>query len=59
MESPKKILMGMTLAELKAVAGQLGMPAFTGKQMAEWLYKRQVKPISLKPTGLNCLKFTK
>lgn len=45
MESPKKILMGMTLAELKAVAGQLGMPAFTGKQMAEWLYKRQVKTI--------------
>lgn len=45
MESPKKILMGMTLAELKAVAGQLGMPAFTGKQIAEWLYKRQVKTI--------------
>lgn len=38
-------LLGMTLAELKAVATQLDMPAFTGKQIATWLYDRHVKDI--------------
>lgn len=35
----------MTLTELKTVATHLGMPAFTGKQMATWLYDRHVKDI--------------
>lgn len=35
----------MTLTELKAVATHLGMPTFTGKQMATWLYDRHVKDI--------------
>ena len=35
-------LMGMSLAELKGVAQELGMPAFTGTQMAQWLYQRHV-----------------
>ena len=45
MEIAKTPLLGMTLIELKDVANQLGMPAFTGGQMAKWLYQRQVKSI--------------
>ena len=35
----------MTLAELKDVARQMGMPAFAGGQMARWLYQRHVATI--------------
>ncbi len=35
----------MNLDRLKGVATALGMPAFTGKQIAEWLYKRHVTSI--------------
>ncbi|WP_278581992.1 23S rRNA (adenine(2503)-C(2))-methyltransferase RlmN [Prevotella denticola] len=45
METVKKYLLGMTLGELKEVAKSLGMPAFTGGQMAKWLYTQQVKSI--------------
>lgn len=45
METAKKYLLGMTLGELKEVAKSLGMPAFTGGQMAKWLYTQQVKSI--------------
>lgn len=38
-------LLGMSLAELKDVAKQLGMPAFTGGQMAKWLYVRHVRSV--------------
>lgn len=41
----KKILLGMTSAELKDVAKSLGMPAFAGDQMAKWLYERHVRSI--------------
>ncbi len=41
----KKILLGLTLDELKAVAKELGMPAFTGTQIAKWIYERRVKSI--------------
>lgn len=37
--------MGQTLAELKEVALQLGMPVFTGGQMAKWLYGKGVRDI--------------
>lgn len=37
--------MGMTLAQLKGVAKELGMPAFTGGQMAKWLYTQHVDSI--------------
>ena len=37
--------MGMSLYELKEVAKSLGMPAFTGGQMAKWLYTQHVKSI--------------
>ena len=41
----KKTLLGLTLDELKDVARQLGMPAFTGSQIAKWIYERRVKSI--------------
>ena len=45
MNNEKKYLLGLTLAELKQVAKDLGMPAFTGGQMAKWLYQQHVKSI--------------
>lgn len=41
----KKTLLGLTLDELKDVARQLGMPAFTGSQIAKWIYECRVKSI--------------
>ena len=35
----------MTPAELKALVASLGMPAFTAKQVAQWLYVKHVKSI--------------
>jgi len=34
-------LVGKTLDELKTVVTELGMPAFTAKQLSEWLYKKR------------------
>lgn len=34
-------LVGKTLEELKIVVSEMGMPAFTAKQLAEWLYKKR------------------
>lgn len=45
MNEDKKYLLGMTLAELKEAVKALGMPAFTGTQIAKWLYDRHVKSI--------------
>ena len=45
MNGAKKTLLGMTLAELKGLAKELGMPAFTGGQMAKWLYTQHVTDI--------------
>ena len=41
----KKKLLGMTLDELKAVATEVGLPAFAAKQMASWLYDKHVTRI--------------
>jgi len=38
----KIALVGKTLDELKAIVSELGMPAFTAKQISEWLYKKRV-----------------
>lgn len=38
-------LLGKTLDELHAVAESLGMPRFTAKQMAQWLYVKRVRSI--------------
>ena len=35
-------LFGKTLEELKVVSQKLGLPSFTGNQLAEWLYKKEV-----------------
>ena len=35
-------LLGKNLAELQAVAAEVGLPRFAGKQLAEWLYVRRV-----------------
>lgn len=45
MNGAKKRLIGMTLPELKAMAVELGMPAFTGGQIAQWLYAKRVASI--------------
>lgn len=36
-------LVGMTLAQLQDVVKSLGMPRFTAKQLAEWLYMHRAK----------------
>lgn len=38
-------LFGKTLNELTSVATELGLPRFTGKQMAEWLYQKDISSI--------------
>ena len=55
-----EVLLGKTLAELQAVAQEVGLPRFAGKQLAEWLYVRrattfdEMTNISLK--GRDALK---
>ena len=41
----KKPLLGLTPAELKIIASEMGMPAFTAKQVAQWLYTKHVATI--------------
>jgi len=45
MESEKKQLIGMNLAELKSAVKELGMPQFTASQIAKWLYQQHVGSI--------------
>ena len=42
----QRVLMGMTTGELREAVRQLGMPAFTGGQIAQWLYQKHVTDIS-------------
>ncbi len=42
MNSTKKPLLGLTTEELKHISAGLGLPAFTGGQMARWLYQHHV-----------------
>ena len=42
----KPALFGKTLAELTAIAVELGLPKFTGKQLADWLYKKEIDSIA-------------
>lgn len=39
-------LLGKTPEELKSIALEAGLPAFAGKQMAQWLYRKRVSDIS-------------
>ncbi|MCQ2141754.1 MAG: hypothetical protein MJY83_05355 [Bacteroidales bacterium] len=41
----KTKLLGKTPDELKAIAVSVGLPAFTGKQIAQWMYQKKVKSI--------------
>ncbi|HZL12286.1 MAG TPA: 23S rRNA (adenine(2503)-C(2))-methyltransferase RlmN [Prolixibacteraceae bacterium] len=41
----KEALFGKTLNELTALVVKLGLPKFTGKQMAEWLYQKDISSI--------------
>jgi 23S rRNA (adenine2503-C2)-methyltransferase len=38
-------LFGKTLDELTALVVELGLPKFTGKQLAEWLYQKDIRSI--------------
>ena len=44
-DNDKKRLLGMTLAELKEAVQELDMPAFTSKQVAQWVYGKHVTSI--------------
>lgn len=41
----KQKLLGKTLDELKALIGELGLPAYNAGQIAMWLYQKRVKTI--------------
>ncbi|MBI9034976.1 MAG: 23S rRNA (adenine(2503)-C(2))-methyltransferase RlmN [Bacteroidales bacterium] len=41
----KDKLFGKTLEELKKVVSDLGLPKFTAKQLADWLYKKDISHI--------------
>ena len=45
MNEARKPLLGMTASELREIAVTLGLPAFTGGQMAKWLYEKHVDSI--------------
>ncbi|HSN49839.1 MAG TPA: radical SAM protein, partial [Bacteroidales bacterium] len=42
---PKEKLFGKTLDELIVVTKRVGMPGFTAKQIADWLYKKEILAI--------------
>lgn len=41
----KQSLFGKTLDELKKICENLSLPSFTSKQIADWLYKKQISSI--------------
>lgn len=47
-----RTLLGKNLEELKEIALELSLPAFTAKQIADWLYKKRVTSID-KMTNLS------
>ena len=51
-------LFGKTLEELKSLCLELGLPSYTGRQLAEWLYKKDVLSIE-EMTNLSKLPTTK
>ncbi len=40
-------LFGKTLAEIRDITGEMGLPSFTAKQITDWLYKKRVDSIDL------------
>ncbi|MFI3323915.1 MAG: 23S rRNA (adenine(2503)-C(2))-methyltransferase RlmN [Rikenellaceae bacterium] len=45
MQTIKEPLYGKTLAQLEAICGENGLPKFTAKQIANWLYVKRVSSI--------------
>ena len=45
MQQDKRVLLGMSLDELKTVVKELGMPQFTAGQITKWLYQQHVSSI--------------
>ena len=45
MNGEKKVLIGLSQEELKAVVREMGMPAFTANQILKWLYQQHVGSI--------------
>lgn len=45
MEVMREQLLGKTPDELKEIVLKVGLPAFTGKQIAQWMYGRKVRSI--------------
>lgn len=41
----KKPLLGRTLAELSAIVAEFGMPRFSAKQIAQWIYQKRITEI--------------
>lgn len=41
----KTPLLGMSLGELKILVKELGMSAFTGGQIAQWIYQKRIHSI--------------
>lgn len=41
----KQVLFGKTLAELKEILTLRGLPAFTARQIADWLYRKDISSI--------------
>jgi len=35
-------LFGKSLDELRSISKELGLPSFTGKQLTEWLYQKEI-----------------
>ena len=47
MENRKLKLLGLNLEELKALSLEMGLPSYTAKQIARWLYVRKVRSIDM------------
>lgn len=43
--SEKRYLLGMTLDEIKKAVSEIGMPVFTARQIADWVYCKRVRSI--------------
>lgn len=41
----KQVLFGKTLAELKEIVKMRGLPAFSARQIADWLYRKEITSI--------------
>jgi len=55
----KMALLGLTTSELKDISVRSGLPAFTGRQMSQWLYDKHVRSIdemtNLSKSARQCL----